>query len=102
MESAPPSEGPESTGSAVMDEQRALVRALLRDIAPNAELDDVDRFQSLHDVADLDSLDFLRLIDLVAEVTGVVVPPPDYPELITIDGFARYLAAHRPRRSAGD
>jgi acyl carrier protein len=102
MEPARPPRSSASTGDAVTDETRALVRGLLRDIAPDVDVDTVDSYRTLHDVAGLDSLDFLRLMDLVTDLTGVVVPPHDYPELITVDGFARYLEAHRARRSSDD
>jgi acyl carrier protein len=76
-------------------EARALVTRLLRTIAPNVDLEMIDQYESLHDVADLDSLDFINLMSATAEATGVIVSPRDYPLVVTLDGFARYLLTHR-------
>jgi acyl carrier protein len=73
---------------------RDTILGLLADIAPEADLaglaDDVD----LRDAVDLDSLDFLNLVERLAEATGVDVPENDYPEVRTLDGLATYVAAH--------
>jgi acyl carrier protein len=71
------------------------VVAALREIAPEiepGELDDADRFRQ---DLDLDSLDFLRLIEQVAQTTGVDVPERDYPQVATFGGLVDYVAARR-------
>jgi acyl carrier protein len=83
-------------GRAELGEARSTVIGLIHRIAPDVDLAAIDGCASLHDVAELDSLDFLRLVSLIAETTGVVVPPRDYPQIVTLDGFTRYLAEHRP------
>ena len=47
-------------------EARALVKRLLRTIAPNVEVATIDRYESVHDIADLDSLPFPSWEPLVA------------------------------------
>ncbi len=74
---------------------RAVVTRLILQIAPELDAGSIDFSDALQDVGDLDSLDFLRLVALTAEATGIVVPPCDYPCLATLDGFARYLADRR-------
>ena len=76
-------------------EARALVTRLLRTIAPNVDVATIDRYESVHDIADLDSLDFVNLMSAAAAATGVLVPPRDYPLVVTVEGFAKYLLAHR-------
>jgi len=73
------------------DVARSLVLRLVLKIAPELDVASVDDSDSLHDVGDIDSLDFLHLVELTTEATGVVVAPRDYARLATIDGFARYL-----------
>jgi len=73
-------------------ETRSVVAHVLRQVAPDVDIEAIDWETSLHDVADIDSLDFLRLVALTADVTGVTVPPRDYPLIVTLEGFARYLA----------
>jgi acyl carrier protein len=72
---------------------RSVVARLIVQVAPEVDPESIDFADALHDIADLDSLDFLRLVALTAESTGIVVPPRDYPCLATLDGFARYLVA---------
>jgi acyl carrier protein len=74
---------------------RALVTRLLRTIAPNVDVATIDGYESVHDIADLDSLDFVNLMSAAAAATGVLIPPRDYPLVVTVEGFAQYLLAHR-------
>ena len=76
-------------------EARALVRHLLGTVAPNVDVATIDRYETLQDVADLDSLDFINLMTAAAAATGTVIPPSDYPEVITLERFAAYLVTHR-------
>ncbi|QDY89404.1 acyl carrier protein [Arthrobacter sp. UKPF54-2] len=79
-----------------MNEQdaRAAVRAALGQVAPEVELDDVGGDARLRQDLDLDSLDFLRLVETIDTATGVDIPERDYPAVATINGLISYLAAH--------
>jgi acyl carrier protein len=90
----PTSTGEQSADPAQLDEARSTAKALIHRIAPDVDLAAIDGLASLHDLVELDSLDFLKLISLIVDTTGIVVPPRDYPLIVTIDGFAGYLAAH--------
>ena len=68
-----------------------LVARLVREIAPDADLDVVDPDQSLFDEVGLDSLDFLRLMTRVHEETGVDIPALEFPQVLTISGLAQRL-----------
>jgi len=72
----------------------ALVRAALREIAPEVDLDAVPPDSELHVDLDLDSMDFLNLVTALHEATGVDIPERDYPALATLGGLTEYLAAH--------
>ena len=76
------------------DEARALVVDLIGRIAPEADLDDADPTQDLRDEIDLDSLDFLGLVEGIKQRTGVDVPEEDYPQVRSLDGVVAYVAAH--------
>jgi acyl carrier protein len=80
----------------VTDDPRALLAGLLRRIAPEVDLDDVDPDADLQDEVDLDSMDFLNLVTALHEATGIDVPEHDYPALSTVNGFVAYVDAHRP------
>ena len=78
-----------------MNEQdaRAAVRAALGQVAPDVELDDVGGDARLRQDLDLDSLDFLRLVETIDAATGVDIPERDYPAVATVNGLISYLAA---------
>jgi acyl carrier protein len=78
----------------VTDDPRALLAGLLRRIAPEVDLDDVDPDADLQDEVDLDSMDFLNLVTALHEATGIDVPERDYPALSTVNGFVAYVGAH--------
>jgi acyl carrier protein len=74
------------------DQAMAVVTDVLHRIAPEADLDDVDPTEDLRDEIDLDSLDFLNLIEGIKERTGVDVPEADYPQVRSLDGVVAYVA----------
>jgi acyl carrier protein len=76
------------------DEAMGVVTDALHHIAPEADLDDVDPAEDLRDEIDLDSLDFLNLIEGIKERTGVDVPEADYPQVRSLDGVVAYVARH--------
>jgi len=79
-----------------MNEQdaRAAVRAAIGKVAPDVDLAEVDEDARLRQDLELDSLDFLRLVETIDTATGVDIPERDYPEVATVKGLIGYLAAH--------
>ncbi len=75
------------------DQARAHVEAVLGRIAPEAELDEVPGDIDFREELDLDSMDFLSLIEGLKEATGVDVPESDYEQIETLDGLLGYLTA---------
>jgi acyl carrier protein len=71
-----------------------LVRLLYK-IAPEVDLDAVDRAEPLKDAADLDTMDFLNLMSALYAETGIEIPERDYPSVATVDGFVAYVDAAR-------
>jgi acyl carrier protein len=71
----------------------ALLTRLLQRIAPEIDLDSVDRSEPLQDAAGLDSMGFLNLIAALYEETGIEVPERDFPALASVDGFVDYVDA---------
>jgi acyl carrier protein len=71
-----------------------LLAALLRRIAPEVDLADIDPSESLTEAAELDSMDFLNLVTALHEQTGIEVPERDYPAVSTVDGFVAYVTSH--------
>lgn len=75
------------------DEARELMRSVLREIAPEANLDDVAEGETLQEALDLDSIDFLNFVTGLAEATGLEIPERDYPQLSTVEGCIGYLTS---------
>ena len=69
-----------------------LLATMLHRVAPDVTLDDLDRDQLIQDAADLDSMDFLNMMTVLHEETGIDVPEHDYPQLATVAAAERYIA----------
>lgn len=76
------------------DDARTVVADVLGRIAPEADLADADPAEDLRDEIDLDSLDFLNLLEGIKERTGVDVPEEDYPKARSLDGLVAYVCDH--------
>lgn len=72
---------------------RAAVNDALAQIAPDVELGDLDSSARLRQDLELDSLDFLRLVETLANTTGVDIPEKDYSAVATVEQLVSYLAA---------
>ncbi|MDA8074963.1 MAG: phosphopantetheine-binding protein [Actinomycetota bacterium] len=75
------------------EEARQIVRALLHEVAPDADLDNVSSDATLQESLGLDSLDFLAFVDRLHERTGIEIPERDYPRLLTIDDCVSFLVS---------
>lgn len=76
------------------DELSRIVRAVLSEIAPEADLEALDAHVDLYEQIDIDSMDFLNFVIGLNEATGVDIPERDYPQLATLDGCVEYLQSH--------
>jgi acyl carrier protein len=83
---------PKPTGTPMT--ARAAVQAAILAVAPEAEEDLalLTPDDSLREMLDLDSLDFLAVMEHVARLTGISVPETDYLEVDSLASFERYLA----------
>jgi acyl carrier protein len=73
------------------DQAYQLIRSVLRQVAPEAELDQVGTDETLQEALDLDSMDFLNFVVGLHEQTGIEIPERDYPRLSTLEGCIDYL-----------
>jgi acyl carrier protein len=71
----------------------ALRRALAQ-VAPEGDLDDVRPDDRFRDALDIDSLDFLALVDRLHAATGIDIPESDYGRVDTVGDMCDYLVAH--------
>jgi len=71
-----------------------LISQALAEIAPEVNLDDVKADERLRDALDLDSVDFLSLVDSLHSLAGVSIPESDYSQMDTLEQLVHYLVTH--------
>jgi acyl carrier protein len=77
-------------------EQKAwdAVRAAVAEVAPDVEAEDLVEDARLRQDLELDSLDFLRVLETIVRDTGVDIPEDAYAEVGTVKGLVAYVAGH--------
>ena len=81
----------------VFDPWLVVVRAIRR-LFPYLDIEDISRFEPLQDELELTMTDFARLMSVVTEQTGVVVPEREYPLVRTLDDLEHSLASRLVER----
>jgi len=78
-----------------MTEQEAwdTVRAAIGEVAPDIDPGDLVEEARLRQDLELDSLDFLRVLETIVQRTGVDIPEDAYGEVATVKGLVGYLSA---------
>ena len=74
---------------------RSGIVAVIQDVAPEVEADELVTDRPLREQVDLDSMDWLNVIVGFHERFGVDIPEADYAKLTTIDAIAAYIIAAR-------
>lgn len=72
---------------------RTAVRAAIAQVAPDVDTDGLDDDARLRQDLELDSLDFLAVVETLARTTGVDIPEKDYAQVTTVRGLTTYVAA---------
>ena len=75
------------------DEIKALYLRELHKIAPEVDLNEIDRAIDVRGQIDLDSMDILNLAVAIHEAAGIDIPEADYPQMTTINGCIAYLGS---------
>lgn len=69
----------------------ARILAVLKDVAPEADLDRLDPRHSFRDQFDLDSVDYLNFVMALEVAFAIRIADVDYPKLSTLAGCVAYL-----------
>jgi len=72
-----------------------LVCKLILDIAPEADVQHLDPNEEFREELDLDSMDFMNLLDLILKETGVNVPERDYVKVNSLQSLTEYIATRK-------
>lgn len=73
------------------DTIETVVRAELHRIAPDIDVETIDRDADLREEFDIDSMDFLNLVTALGKNLGTAMPESDYPRMATFDAMIAYL-----------
>jgi acyl carrier protein len=76
------------------DKNETALRQELRKIAPDVEIEDIDREGDLREEFDIDSMDFLNLVSALSKSLDLAMPEEDYSEMGSYDALLAYLRAH--------
>lgn len=76
------------------DEIMAVVADELGQIAPEIDIELIDRSGDLREEFDIDSMDFLTFVTALHERMGVDIPEADYAMLGSLDATVSYLETH--------
>lgn len=77
-----------------MADTRQTVLEIVRDTAPEIDVDDIDASAHFLEGLGMDSMDFLDLVTRVYEETGVNIPEKDYEEVDNVDNLVAYIDEH--------
>ncbi|WP_317447740.1 acyl carrier protein [Streptomyces collinus] len=80
-------------------EALSLIKESITQIVPDADFTRVEPEDKFRDVLELDSLDFLSLVELLSERAGIRIDEEDYPDLATLSGTTRFLVERTGRGS---
>lgn len=70
---------------------KSKIIAVLVDVAPEVELENLDPAKSFRDQFEFDSIDFVDLMLRLEKRLGIPIPQSDYPKLSSLNGALRYL-----------
>ncbi|WP_438295507.1 acyl carrier protein [Streptomyces sp. HUAS TT7] len=73
-------------------EALTLVKDSILEIAPDVDLNSVGPDDKFRVALELDSLDFLSLVELLSERSDIRIVEDDYPALTTLSDCAGFLA----------
>lgn len=73
------------------EEIREEIIDILKDIAPDEEMDDLDDEKSFRDQLELDSMDFLDIVMELRKRHRVQIPEEDYSHLASMATTVAYL-----------
>ncbi|MFE1248441.1 acyl carrier protein [Streptomyces sp. NPDC058735] len=68
-----------------------VLKESLTEIVPDADFDRLRPDDRFRDALELDSLDFLTLVEILSERTGVHIDESDYPRLTTLADSVDFL-----------
>ena len=75
------------------EELKTTIFDILADIAPEADLGDLNPGVDMREALDIDSFDFLNFLIGLDDELGVEIPEADYGKLVSLNDLLDYLGA---------
>ena len=73
------------------DQIQTITLEILSQIAPDADLDNLDSAQSFRDQFEFDSVDYLNFVLTLEKRLEIKIPEIECPQLASLDGCLTYL-----------
>lgn len=73
------------------DQAEAAITEALGQVTPGTDLGSLPADADLRDTLELDSLDFLRFVEILSERTGQRIDEDEYPQLATMASAIKFL-----------
>lgn len=73
------------------EELKEVIFKLISDIAPEADLQSLDPSDNLRDELDLDSMDFMNLVEAINKELSVNIPEIDYTKVDSLASMISYI-----------
>jgi acyl carrier protein len=75
------------------DKSETALRQELHKIAPDIEIEEIERDGDLREEFDIDSMDFLNLVTALSKSLCIDMPEEDYAQMGSYDAMLAYLRA---------
>lgn len=79
------------------EQAEAAIKEALTEVAPDADTSALPADADLRGTLELDSLDFLRFIEILSGRCGSRIDEDDYPQLSTLSSAVKFLTGRGPR-----
>ena len=76
------------------EQAMAAITSAIEQVAPEVDASTLDPAVAFRRELDLDSLDFLNIVQALNDSTGVAIPDTDYDRVATLSDLASYLVNH--------
>lgn len=74
---------------------KTLISRIILDIAPEADIESLDPNEDIKEELDLDSIDFMRLLESLTLETGIVISESDYEKVNTLQSMIEYIESKK-------
>ncbi len=77
-----------------MSDLKETLIAIIEDIAPDADMKSIPDSENFREAFNMDSMDFLSIVERVATDLNVEIPEADYETVQNLSGMIAYIQAH--------